>query len=298
MFSKIFLILIITIVSSLWPLYDSFSITKVSLPKAGPRNSIFPLSVKSDYATLDIEPAIKSVLVVDLKEKKSLLQKNIFEVLPIASLTKLMSSLVFLESNLNWNELVTLEQDDWTEWTNVKAKPGDKIKIKDLFYASLVGSTNNTTKALARISFNNNFVDKMNQKVKEINLKNTFFADPTGLEPKNTSTALDLAILLNEVLKNQEIKKALELNQYRFQVFDKRGVKKNFYLFNSINLIKQNNQFSLLGKTGYTEEAGYCFAGLIKHKDKEVMIIILGAETQQQRAEVIKKIGQWVFKKS
>jgi D-alanyl-D-alanine carboxypeptidase len=129
---------------------------------------------------------VKSALVLEKRTGNVVFEKSAGEVRPIASLTKLMTALVFLEYNPGWDKIVTLEKTDFVGGATLWLKKGDKVRVKDLFYAMLAGSKNNAAEALVRSTGlkREKFIELMNEKAQNWSLSNTIFYDTTGLDEK------------------------------------------------------------------------------------------------------------------
>ncbi len=296
--------------------------------------------------SLKSEITAKSAIVIDAKNKKVLYEKNIHQPLPIASLTKLVTALVFLDiysspskssktfsPKLDWEKPITIIPQDQVEGARLFVKSGEKIKVKDLFYSMLVGSANNATKALVRSTglSQEEFVKRMNQKTKKI-LKNyllrsktcfnkmprsrTFFVEPTGLNPKNISTACEITLITERILKNEKIREATSRKKYIFRTIGSktlRTIKNTDEVLKdslkesknqetkkeSTGSIKNYNQkFKVTaGKTGYLEEAGYCLLTQAEKNKHRVIAVILGTQNSKTRFREMKKILEKVFKK-
>ena len=246
--------------------------------------------------TGSFEPIIeaKSAISVDMVTGKILFQKNGFEKRPIASITKLMTALVFLDQNPDWNKNVTITQDDKFNGGRVALLPGEMINLRDLFRVALIGSINNAADALARstdLSYQE-FIERMNSKAGELRMKQSVFVGATGIEPENRATAEDVAILLREALSNPLIREVLTTEKYDFYALSgKRHIIKN------TNKLLESYLEIEGGKTGYIDEAGFCLVNLVKSEvaPKGIIVVILGASTKEQRFQENKFLSQWVF---
>lgn len=237
------------------------------------------LSTKLKNLTAD------SAIVVDAKTGKVLFEKNGEKILPIASLTKLMTALVFLEHNPGWNKVITYTKsdDDVLQYANkhsmayLKVKIGDQLTVEDLFYSGLVGSANNSIYALIRSTglSRDEFVNLMNEKAKSLGLTNTFFVEPSGLSIKNVSTAEELAKIATLAWQNDDIRLATSYRWWSFNLVNNG----KFHKVRSINkLLTKNLSFKLRGtKTGFLDEAGYCLVAKAQNwtKNKEVIALVL-----------------------
>jgi len=226
----------------------------------------------------------KSAIVIDYQTGKILFKKNKDEILPIASLTKLMTAIVFLENqNKGWEEWVTYKKEDKLEPAWINITPGDRVKVKDVFNAALVGSANDAILILKRLVKNpENFVKEMNKKAESFGMEKTKFFEPTGLDPKNVSTAFDLSILIKKAL---EIKKVKETLQKKAIVFQIKKQDNSFYWKRMTNTDKLLDSFINISgaKTGYLEESGYCFSGIGESSRRQSIVVVLGAPTSETR---------------
>lgn len=241
-------------------------------------------------------PADRAV-IFDLSTNTFLWEKNSDVEQPLASITKLMTALVFLDNNPGWDKIYKISPADNVEGGKVSLFLGEEIKLKDLFYSSLVASDNGATIALVHASglSEAEFIKKMNAKAKQLGLFNTNFVDPVGLSDNNLSTARDIARLAKTALKNEEIKKATMTEFYEFVTLDGRAkkVESTDYLLGS----DLDNEILVQGgKTGYTDKAGYCFVGQFKNKDgHELISVILNSDSKNDRFRQTKALVSWAF---
>lgn len=268
-------------------------------------------SSKQSYS-LGPELTASSALIVDAQTGQLLYSKSPNQILPIASLTKLMSAVVFLRhQHPAWDEAVAIQegdliqninntdQDDDLKPSSLPLRKGDQLSLKEIFTASLVKSANDAVQILSRITESENlsgqqttFVDLMNQTALDIGMRDSYFIDPTGLNPQNLSTAHDLNKLLLTALDYPEIKQALGLSEYTLIIQRNDGSKLAYQIKNTNGLL--NTFINLIaGKTGYLEESDYCFIGLAKPGRKEMIVIILGARSRAESFQEAKSLLWW-----
>ena len=203
----------------------------------------------------------QSAIVMNFKpnsEQGSVLyQKNINQVLPIASLTKIMTGIIVLE-NFDLEEIIKVSKNSvLTLGDKGGLVTDEELKVKDLLYIMLIESSNDAAMALTSdnswLSYDD-FIGLMNSKIKEIGLENTNLIDPAGLSVDNQSTALDLAKLTNYSLRFPMLWEILRTSQATIHSID------NKFVHNLINTNTLLDKFSFLrgGKTGYTIEANGC----------------------------------------
>ena len=241
--------------------------------------------------SLDVIISADSALVVDLSSGKILYQKNQNKQRPIASITKLMTMLVFLDTEPDFEKTIRYAWLDSTGGEKVEFKTNEEVKIKDLFYSSLIGSTNNTVKTLVRSTGmgEQEFVKRMNNKAKELGMLDTQFTGTTGLSKFNISTTRDIVTLLKSVMKREEITKVLSQKEYVFTT------NLSQHKVDSTNLLLNNEYFNIeFGKTGYIQEAGWCFASFGKVKDNNIITVVLGSKSQYTRFQDTKALYWWV----
>ncbi len=243
----------------------------------------------------------KSAVAVDVEKGEILFEKNMEEPTPIASLTKLMTALVFLEQNRNLDDTATITPWDAESSGRSCLRVGETLTLRDLLHASLMSSNNLATKTLVRVSGlpYDDFIDRMNQKAKRIGLENTHFYEPTGLDENNQSTALDCARLLTFALMDKKIAFITTMKTYAFTSLYKKKIRRH-QITNTNSLLFQNgsNGTSSLnvkgGKTGYNGPSGWCLATLVENKDgTRIAAVILGAPTSLTRFRETKSIIKW-----
>jgi hypothetical protein len=239
----------------------------------------------------------RSGVVYDVKNNNFLFKKNQSSRLPIASITKLMTAIVFIENNLGFDEIYEIKDEDRREGGRIYVYRGDQISVKDLFYLSLVGSANTATVALVHSTgmTEEEFIFKMNEKAKNLGLMHTSFKDSVGLSANNYSTANDIALLAKEALSYPEIREATLKSSHSFKTV--QGRSQIVYTTDQLlNNMPKNGVELFGGKTGYTEAAGYCFVGgFVNETGEEIISVVLGAESDKARFLETKNLINWVF---
>lgn len=246
-----------------------------------------PISTKA----LEIEGLnSKIVLIYNKDENKILYEKNANEQTSIASLTKIMTTIVSIEQIENLNEEITITEK---MLENVRydasvagLKVGDKVTYLDLLYASMLPSGADATDTLA-ISLTgsiNNFVKLMNEKAKKLELENTNFSNTTGLDATgHYSTAKDILKLLNYALENETFKKIFTTRKYTAT----NGLK----LESTIEYYNRKLGFDLSyikgGKTGNTDKAGQCLAALSEIDETNIITITINAPVSYEKPKNI-----------
>jgi D-alanyl-D-alanine endopeptidase (penicillin-binding protein 7) len=226
-----------------------------------------------------------------------LFTKNADAVQPIASISKLMTAIVFLDNNPGWDKVYKVTAADNIPGGHLNLFLGDRVTVKDLFYTSLVASDNGATMALVHATglSEREFVTKMNEEANKLGLLNTHFAEPTGLSDSNFSTAREVAIMAQAAFGHPEIRQATTLPEYKFQTLDGRAkdITSTDYLLSGAT---RDSLQVLAGKTGYTDPAGYCFVGLLKGSDgREFISVVLNSRSKNERFIASENLVNWVI---
>ncbi len=237
-----------------------------------------------------------SVLVKDHKTGKVLLSKNIHKQHPLASITKLMSALVLLNSIDNWNKRVTVAANDMPDSL---VDSGEIYSVSQLWSASLVGSSNKSIFSLVS-SLNwpkQAFLQRMNKKAQDLQMNDTYFAGVTGLNKESISTAEDISLLLNEVMKHKKIQQPLTTEEINLKPVNQQETN---HVWNTDWLLLGwiPNKLGKIygGKTGHIEAAGYNFTVQVSDKQGHILdVVVLGAENHEARFKVARKAARWVF---
>lgn len=246
--------------------------------------------------SLGLKTTAKSILVVDDESGAILYEKNSQTGLPIASLTKLMTALVVLDAQPDWEKTMTIAKEDQREGNIVYLLPGDEARIKDVFNLMLVASSNEAAAALGRIFSVGSFTALMNQKAQELGLVGTYFSDPTGLDPTNVSSASDLIKLAQVAFSRPEIISAVVREDYSFAILNrpkKVWAKSTDQLLGSF---LNRGDYRIIGaKTGYLDDIGYCLLLKIKQADGHLLnLALLGTKTRPDRWQEAKGLVDWV----
>lgn len=259
------------------------------------------------------EAEVNAGIVVKENGGEELWQKDADKGLPLASLTKMVAIHTYLEHETGGlDKEVIYETGDeernheycetW-ESSKINLKDGDIVTTRDLIYASLVGSANNTVETLVRASDLDRpeFIQKMNDLVSGWGADSTRFVEPTGLSPENMSTPEDYALIARRVLANSTIEKASTMPAYSFTTVN---TNRFFHLDNTDHLISDKqfsgiNNFEITGsKTGYLHEAGYCLMVRIEPEGEDDFIVVtLGADSRNDSFEETKKLIKYSLKK-
>lgn len=249
------------------------------------------------YELYPIIPYIHSpsYLVAEIQNQRILLCKNEKEVRPIASITKLITAIVVLESKLSLNEILEItEKDvDTIKGSSSHLINGVKFERKELLNLALMSSENRAALSLARnhrggIHF---FIKEMNAFCQSIGANDSYFVDPTGLSPYNVSTALDLLKIGTIAYTYDEIRNLSTSNEVMFESKGK-NFRRTFYNTNSFITDERLNV--KMSKTGYILESQRCIIMVLEINKKDYMIILLGTDSIEKRNEDIRNIYKFL----
>ncbi len=248
-------------------------------------------SLKGVYDPLSLNSSV--ALVADADSLEVLYAKNPHVVLPIASLTKVMTVVVTLEAGLDLDELITITADDIDYYKNTRSrlKPGTQFTRRELIHLALMASENRAASALGR-SYPGGMaacVAQMNRRAKALQMANTNFAETTGLSVDNKSSANDLARMVLHAQQFQLIRQFSTDPQ--FSVSTDRG-ELNFR--NTNRLIKQKDWDIQVQKTGFINEAGRCLVMQAKVGGRNLVIVLLDALGSQARFADAERIREFV----
>jgi D-alanyl-D-alanine endopeptidase (penicillin-binding protein 7) len=252
--------------------------------------------VQASFADLKATPQLKcaSAFIVDNKAGEIIFTKNAYDVRPIASITKLLTALVLLESGVDLNSTAQITQDDSFQSSRSQLRPGEEYTVRDLLYSALVSSDNRAARALSHATDMTQamFIARMNDKARELGMDSTHVVEPSGLSNENRATARDVAILVNSALKNHLIRHITSCTEYTIRPLNR---KRTIHLSNTNRLLESDLAF-LGAKTGYIGAAGWCIAGRALSPDgDDVTAVVLGARTANQRFASLSSAFHWAF---
>ena len=242
--------------------------------------------------TVSFDLAAENGAILDCQSDDLFFSKRPDRTWPIASITKLFTAYTFLDYNPGWETIYEIKAGDKREGGKIYLFTGDKVKVKDLFYFSLVGSDNTATAALVSSTgmTEEEFVAKINNKIKDLGFKNTRIVDAAGLKDGNISTAREIAQFADIALGADEINRAALTKKYEFTT--EQGRKKVIDSTNELLNIFPEQEISLLGgKTGHINSSGYCLVSKFKSQDgRAIVTVVLGADSEISRFGLTRKL--------
>ena len=249
---------------------------------AGLHSALDPLSLKSSVA-----------LVIDQDTQEVLFSKNDHAVLPIASLTKLMTGVIISSANLPMDEVLTVTQDDVDTEKNSSSRlrVGASLTRGELLHLALMSSENRAAHALGRTYPGGlqTFVGLMNAQAKLLGMKDTRYVEPTGLSSLNQSSAQDLATLVNAAHADPVMRELTTSSGYQV------AVGRQTLQYNNTNrLVKSPNWDIGLQKTGYISEAGQCLVMQTKIAGRKLIMVFLDSAGKFSRIADAERVRHWV----
>ena len=241
-----------------------------------------PLALKSSVA-----------LVIDQDTNEVLFSKNPSAVLPIASITKLMTGLVVSEANLSMTEVLTISQEDvdTEKGSGSRLAVGTHLTRGEMMHLALMSSENRAANALGRHFPGglDQFVAAMNLKAAALGMRDTHYAEPTGLSSKNQSSAQDLAMLVREAHKVPQLRE-LSTSQEAAVAVGKRTLQ-----FRNTNGLVSSPHWDIgLQKTGYISEAGRCVVMQAELAGRKLIMVLLDSAGKYSRIGDAERLRKWL----
>ncbi len=240
---------------------------------------------------LDLKSGV--ALVIDQDTREVLFRKNEHAVLPIASLTKLMTGLVISDAKLPMDEMIAISQDDvdTEKGSRSRLKVGTELSRGELMHLALMSSENRAANALGR-SFPGGittFVRLMNDKARALGMADTRYVEPTGLSSKNQSSAQDLATLVNVAHGDATLRELSTSPRYEVSVGNR------ILQFNNTNRLVNNPGWQIgLQKTGYISEAGRCLVMQTTVAGRKLIMVFLDSAGKLSRLGDAERVRRWV----
>ncbi|AGU49614.1 putative D-alanyl-D-alanine carboxypeptidase [Variovorax paradoxus B4] len=240
---------------------------------------------------LDLKSSV--ALVIDQDTHEVLFSKNDHAVLPIASLTKLMTGLLISEARLPNDELITITQDDvdTEKGSRSRLTVGTTLPRGELLHLALMSSENRAAHALGRTYPGGlaTFVSIMNAKAKMLGMKDTRYVEPTGLSSRNQSSAQDLALLVNAAYSDATVRSLSTSPEYQVEVGNR------VLQFNTTNRLVKSPDWEIgVQKTGYISEAGQCLVMQAKVAGRKLIMVFLDSAGKFSRIADAERVRRWV----
>ncbi|MFQ2319619.1 D-alanyl-D-alanine endopeptidase [Aeromonas hydrophila] len=241
----------------------------------------------------DLALSSAAFVVANPRTGEVLSERNANRVMPIASITKLMTALVVLDANQRLSEMltVTMADVDRLKGTGSRLAVGSRLSRADMLHIALMSSENRAASALARNypGGRKAFIEAMNAKARMLGMWSTQFSDSTGLTPRNVSSAHDLAKLVAAASTYPLIRQYSSTEERMV-----RNGKRQLHYLNSNRLVREGSWPISLSKTGYIREAGRCLVMATQINREPVIMVLLNADTPNARVADAKRIKSWL----
>src|SRR5918996_5528197 len=240
-----------------------------------------------------------SALVQDADTGEVVLGKNAEAVVSIASITKLMTAIVILDSGLDLEERIVLSREDAVamKGSRSRLRTGLGLSRGDLLLLALMASENRAAAALGR-SYPGGlevFVDAMNAKAAALDMSETRFVEPTGLSPANVSTASDLAKLVRAAHEYALIREFSTKDRAQVPVWSASGRAQRPLVYGNTNGLVHSKYWDIeLSKTGYISEAGRCLVMHVRLAEKDLIVVLLDSWGKHSRIGDANRIRKWL----
>ena len=238
----------------------------------------------------------KAALVVD-RFCNTLYQSNADEVMPIASVTKLMTAMVVLDAKLPMDEKIeiTNADRDMIRLTGSRLRVGARLTRQALLDLALMASENRAAAALGRAfpGGREAFVRAMNAKARELGMHHSRFADPAGLDAANVSTASELSRMVFAAMHYREIREATTRTQHEVRPFKGRGPLR---YVNTNRLLRNDNWDIQISKTGYINEAGRCLVMHTEFNGTPTVVVLLNSFGKLTPFGDANRVRKWIEK--
>lgn len=264
---------------------------------SSPKNTVQIRDTFSNSINYSSQPSVnaRAALVMDAQTGEVLYSKNSNMSVPIASITKLMTAVVTADARLNMSEEITLQSIDFAgaggKNSSSTLRVGDTMNRAEALLFALMKSENPAAAALARTYPGGRpaFIAAMNAKAKQLGMSSTRFAESTGLDPHNISSARDLGILVSAASQYGLIRQFSTTPAYDFNL-GYRMLKSN-----NTNALVRNGGWNInLSKTGYINEAGRCVVMHTTVNSRPAVVVLLGASSSQARTNDATNLLNWV----
>jgi len=279
---------------------DSKQRVRVTYPQKSPAKTAVRKHKPANHGNAELTaaglPILKSAaaVVVDLSDGQTIYGKNTQSVTPIASITKLMTSMVVLDANLPLEETIYIDSADYdvVKHTNSRLGAGTGLNRRDMLRLALMSSENRAAASLGRAYPGGSvaFIAAMNRKAVELSMWNTRFVDPTGLSHENVSTAEDLVKMVKSAYEYPLIREFTTTPAHEVETAAGRSMQ----FRNSNGLVKNSTWEIGLSKTGYISEAGRCLVMQARIAARPVVIVLLDSWGKNTRIGDANRIKKWL----
>jgi D-alanyl-D-alanine carboxypeptidase (penicillin-binding protein 5/6) len=255
-------------------------------------------SKENEKKSTELAHEARSAVLIERDTGQVLYDKNSHEQLPPASMTKIMTMLLIME-RLEQGKLKMSDKVRTSEYaasmggSQIFLEPGEEMTVEEMLKGIAIASGNDASMAMAEHleGSKEEFVNRMNEKAKELGLKDTVFKNPTGLpEEGHVSSAHDMALMAKELMKYEKITEFTGT----YEDYLRENTDKKFWLVNTNRLIKFYPGVDGV-KTGFTQEAKYCLTASAKKGNMRVIAVVFGASTPKERNAQVTRMLDYAF---
>ena len=248
------------------------------------------------------DPRVEAAIIYNPETGKVLWESHAQDQRSIASITKVMTAVVFLEDSPDLSQTVTVTAADRRGGSTTYLRAGDKVTKEDLLHLMLIASDNVAARVLARTSSYGaeGFIARMNQKALDLGLGSTKYADTSGLLSANVSSAYDMARLITFVSSVPQISHVMQKQEYTATAVAGTSRRRQINIHSTNQLVRQGDVDVQAGKTGFIRSAGYCLATLLRlpQGGPQVAVVVLGAKSNAGRFWETRHLFNWLSTKA
>lgn len=263
-----------------------------------PLNTATAEKYRFDFETVRKGPYLnlKSAILVNYDNGQVLYAKNPHKVRPIASISKLVTAMVVLDSGIDLDSTQVITREDAYRSSRSRLRVGTKMTLRDYLHSTLMCSDNRAARALARAVAGTieDFADLMNEKVESLGLRESEFEEPSGLSSNNVSTAAEVAKILHYAHDYPLIAEITSKKRHTLRFLNGRGRR---LTIGNTNRIIWAPWWVDAGKTGYIRAADYCLTTLVHNKEGErLTLVVLGVPGDNLRFKEARRLLTWGFR--
>ncbi|HEY7502097.1 MAG TPA: serine hydrolase [Vicinamibacterales bacterium] len=242
-----------------------------------------------------------AAIIFDPQSGQVLWGENAQATRSIASITKVMTAVVFLEDQPDLSQTITVERGDVYAASTTYLRANERLTLDQVLHLTLIASDNAAARILARLSHGGtaSFVERMNTKAAELGLESTAFTDPSGLRAENVSSAYDLSRLITYAATDEKLAPIIApiMRTAEYKVGTSR---RTISIHNTNRLVMDGDVEVMGGKTGFISKAGHCLATLIRlpQTNQQVAVVVLGANSNVGRFWETRHLFNWLSQKT
>jgi D-alanyl-D-alanine endopeptidase (penicillin-binding protein 7) len=258
--------------------------------EAQQREAMTPRFKTDDLGNLVPDVRAAAAIIYNPQTGDVLWEANSHDQRSIASLTKIMTAVTFMADDPDLSQKITVTRADVTRASVTYIRAGEVLSYGDLLHLTLIASDNAAARVLARTSEGGTaaFINRMNQMAVNLGLKNSHYADPSGLDARNVSSAYDISHLIAFATSDERLGPIM-----RTSSFDVRTNRRTFSIRNTNKLLGTDVDV-VAGKTGFIRKAGYCLATLLQGpQGAQVAVVVLGAANSTVRFWEARHLFNW-----